>query len=446
VRPLIGNSSAEDQPSQSKPQDRDPSIEVDPQGHINTGVHIGSVAMAEDLPAVSKKEPQSEKVLLFRHQTISSVASQCKGDRQTAKLITHEYRTRPEFYPSILTTEKPPDSDAYQQLNDYLFSRMESAIASEGGIQALHNTLHTPKENRSASQKTNLIEITAAYQLAVEANIPWALLLAAKIGPTQQFTMDSVRQAAIKGLTDAVTRYDRTKGSFANYATSWINLSIQRTRNHEVSTVKLTGEDGLLYDAIRKSIQVLTFEKGGQFPTLEEVAFDLDVDISAVRLVWGVGSPFISLDDALPATERLIVESPQGKSPFGMPDKDSWSLPDGASFADIFSSPDLDKAAVVLTGLEHDLAPSYMPSDLRIGVKGQEMTYKEIYERFCKQAMQDQASGKAYGRAYVPSWRTAARKVLGMKFTTMGQKQRECYAKLQEILIERYGEDFDQIS
>jgi len=110
------------------------------------------------------------------------------------------------------------------------------------------------------------------------------------------------------GLIEGAKRFDPSRGvKFVSYAVWWIRQSILRGLSEQSRTIRLPIKQGDLLAKLNRVYQQLVQEKGGQGPTLKDLAERLGVKEEHIQQVLEVSREPLSLDAPVVEDENATL-------------------------------------------------------------------------------------------------------------------------------------------
>jgi RNA polymerase primary sigma factor len=178
----------------------------------------------------------------------------------------------------------------------------------------------------------------AAHHQLVQSNLRLVVALARRYVGRGMALLDLIQEGNV-GLMRAVERFDYRRGfKFSTYATWWIRQAISRAIADQGRTIRMPIH---VLDAVNKltRAQREMTQNGGRAPTIEELAFELDIEPSRVLELQRIAQDTVSL-------ETPVGEDDDGTLGDLVEDLDSDRPADVATFSSL-----QDQLAMALEGL-----------------------------------------------------------------------------------------------
>ncbi len=178
----------------------------------------------------------------------------------------------------------------------------------------------------------------AAQKQLVQSNLRLVVALARRNVGRGMALLDLIQEGNV-GLMRAVERFDYRRGfKFSTYATWWIRQAISRSIADQGRTIRMPIH---VLDSVNKltRAQREMTQSMGRAPTLEELAFELDLEPSRVAELQRVAQDTVSL-------ETPVGEDDDGTLGDLVEDLESDRPPDVATFSSL-----QDQLAMALEGL-----------------------------------------------------------------------------------------------
>ncbi len=216
---------------------------------------------------------------------------------------------------------------------------VELAMRMEAGRPARERLKDEGLSVEDMSMLRHEIEMgEAAHKQLVQSNLRLVVALARRYAGRGMALLDLIQEGNV-GLMRAVERFDYRRGfKFSTYATWWIRQAISRAIADQGRTIRMPIHVLDSVNKLTRSQRELT-QKMGRAPTLEEVAEDLDLEVSRVLELQRIAQDTVSL-------ETPVGEDDDGTLVYMVDDMDSERPPDVAAFSSL-----QDQLARALEGL-----------------------------------------------------------------------------------------------
>ena len=178
----------------------------------------------------------------------------------------------------------------------------------------------------------------AAQKQLVQSNLRLVVALARRYVGRGMALLDLIQEGNV-GLMRAVERFDYRRGfKFSTYATWWIRQAISRAIADQGRTIRMPIH---VLDSVNKltRAQREMTQAMGRAPTIDELAFDLDIDPGRVAELQRIAQDTVSL-------ETPVGEDEDGTLGDLVEDLESDRPPDVATFSSL-----QDQLAMALEGL-----------------------------------------------------------------------------------------------
>ncbi len=216
---------------------------------------------------------------------------------------------------------------------------VELAMRMEAGRPARERLKDEGLSVEDMSMLRHEIEMgEAAHKQLVQSNLRLVVALARRYAGRGMALLDLIQEGNV-GLMRAVERFDYRRGfKFSTYATWWIRQAISRAIADQGRTIRMPIHVLDSVNKLTRSQRELT-QKMGRAPTLEELAEDLDLEVSRVVELQRIAQDTVSL-------ETPVGEDDDGTLGDMVEDMDSERPPDVAAFSSL-----QDQLARALEGL-----------------------------------------------------------------------------------------------
>lgn len=173
---------------------------------------------------------------------------------------------------------------------------VELAMRMEAGRPARERLKDEGLSVEDMSMLRHEIEMgEAAHKQLVQSNLRLVVALARRYAGRGMALLDLIQEGNV-GLMRAVERFDYRRGfKFSTYATWWIRQAISRAIADQGRTIRMPIHVLDSVNKLTRSQRELT-QKMGRAPTLEEVAEDLDLEVSRVLELQRIAQDTVSLE------------------------------------------------------------------------------------------------------------------------------------------------------
>ena len=176
-----------------------------------------------------------------------------------------------------------PAGPAYDSVQIYL--REIGRVALLRGPEEVELAKRIEKNDEDARQKLT------------QANLRLVVSIAKKyVGRSSHLTLLDLIQEGNIGLTKAVEKFDYRKGyKFSTYATWWIRQAVTRALADQARTIRIPVH---MVETISKYTQVKRrlLQDLGREPLAEEIAQEMDIDVTKVRHIQKITQEAVSLE------------------------------------------------------------------------------------------------------------------------------------------------------
>lgn len=170
--------------------------------------------------------------------------------------------------------------------------------------QKAQKTIAMAEENKKAisdEKRDQLLKAIEAGEKAkqkfVQSNLKLVVAMAKKrVGKSPDLTLLDLIQEGSMGLMRAAEKFDWRRGfKFATYATWWIRQFISRAFDEQGRTIRIPGHMVRKvgqYQGVQRKFQ----QEFGVKPLVEEIAFEMGVEIEEVKAIKRVSLSILSLE------------------------------------------------------------------------------------------------------------------------------------------------------
>ena len=158
-----------------------------------------------------------------------------------------------------------------------------------------NNPLLTKRQEFELSKKAKAGDVLARQKL-VESNYRLVISIAKKYH-RKDIDFEDLLQESSTGLLKAVDRFDPDLGhKFSTYACWWIKQAALSYINEQSGSIKVPTHSRMLNSKIKSKVKEIE-SKTGKFPTLEQVAKELNEPVKKIKYTIKANKPSISYDN-----------------------------------------------------------------------------------------------------------------------------------------------------
>jgi RNA polymerase primary sigma factor len=206
------------------------------------------------------------------------------------KVISAQERLNIPVPPPIGSKEKVKKHEPIQGVGP-LFDSVQIYLREIGRVALLRG-----EEEVELAKKIERGDEEARQKLT-QANLRLVVSIAKKyVGRSSHLTLLDLIQEGNIGLTKAVEKFDYRKGyKFSTYATWWIRQAVTRALADQARTIRIPVH---MVETISKYTQVKRrlLQDLGREPLAEEIAQEMDIDVTKVRHIQKITQEAISLE------------------------------------------------------------------------------------------------------------------------------------------------------
>lgn len=338
-----------------------------------------------------------EKQLLRRHRAIICVIAHYAGIPETQIAVSRTLRqmeaelTNPDDLeqtaPEPVTPDDPEDSK-HIILNRRMMGRFQGFLQALGGVEGIEG--FTPSEVATRKDKEEALQgLAVMYGALVESNLGLVAHTIKNDFPAGHYgvlTTSDLFQEGVRGLMNAITRFDNHKGyRLSTYARPWIKVAISRGIGNQARLIRLPLYAHNRWEEVDRATSVLRQELNRE-PAVAEIAQRVKLEPSEVTLLLErAGLNSLSLDGLVAQLDtggRLppaVIRDPRSS---GSIEEALNRAEKNEELSPLATSPLLKSFMKVSAGLAAEIPPRNMGVKVHLMVGTQLVGYPQLYERY----------------------------------------------------------------